>query len=191
MEEKLEKMLSSLNSEKKYLFENADKQVIVGMEEAREEERRKLAEKEKKNNEILHHTELIAYHIASLVYNTLFDANREKAPIKKVNELLGKLSSGTNDTERSYYKIDENGLTLYLNYSNEYFTDRAGYGECFLDNDKQINYDYLINILESNGIYLKREKKETVSSVHSGLDLDIVTITYLRPEKLKQDGRNR
>lgn len=185
MDDKLKKVISSLKNDGKELFENADKQVVVCEEEKED------PEVVKRIQEVRAHTEKIAYYFAALVYNILFEVKSKRGEIKQVNELLGKLSTGTNDTELSHYEIDENGLTIYLNYSNEYFADRSGFGDYSLDRDNDLDAKYLEELLNSCGIMIKRETAHKTTSCHSLLDYDMVTITYLRPEKVKKGGRNK
>ena len=177
MENKDEQTLKLLKETREELFKEADKRVKKKQDDAVEKEidPRILA--------IRKHTEDLAGAIAKLVYDTITNATRKKDLIKDVDPILGRLSSGTNDTELSHYELDEKGLTIYLNYSSEYYADESGCGRCFLDNNWDIDFSYLLFILKKNGIDLDRKKERRITTQYSQLEYDILTISYLRKEK--------
>ena len=64
--------------------------------------------------------------IAKLVCYILSTAKREKGKVRipiKLKKYFGRLGSGTTKTPGSYYEIDEDKLTIVLDYSNEYHND--------------------------------------------------------------------
>ena len=109
------------------LFRDADENAIKAEFDRRAEIENRIIEQERKKQK----TESIARAIISLVYDTLKNADRELGEISKVDRVLGKLNDDDDDS-KSGYVIDDDGLTITLDYSKvTYDMDTSG-GMCFL-----------------------------------------------------------
>ena len=189
-----ESILKSLNDYGEFLFNEADERIAGKNNENEYSTPISTTAKRYPNSistETKKHTEKLAGAIASLILNILRKTDSKKGEINDVDVILGRLSSGTNDTVKSYYMIDEDGLKIYLNYSREWTTKENGCGRCFLDNNWSIDFNYLQTLLHNSGITLTRNTKDKISSHNTQLEIDIVTITYNRKEKIKKDGYTR
>jgi hypothetical protein len=130
-----ESILQSLNDYNEFLFNEADERINNEKEYSTPISTTAKRYPNPISTETRKHTEKLAGAIASLIINILKKANSKKGEINDVDVILGRLSSGTNDTVKSYYMIDEDGLKIYLNYSREWTTKENGCGRCFLDNN--------------------------------------------------------
>lgn len=121
--EMLKSNIIQLFNEAEVNISKGERSRAAAAEKARLEQERKKIEKIKK-------TEAMANSIISLVYNTLTTANSKTGKISEIDNLLGKLNDRYDS--KSGYVIDEDGLTITLDYSHvKYDMDTSG-GKCFL-----------------------------------------------------------
>ncbi len=119
----LKSNISQLFDEAEVNIARAEKNNLAQREKERLEQDRKANEKKVK-------TEAIANAIISLVYNTLTTADSKTGKINKIDRKLGLLTD--DDDSKSGYVIDDDGLTITLDYSHvTYDMDTSG-GICFL-----------------------------------------------------------
>ena len=119
-----------LKSNISQLFDEAEANISKGernraatAEKEKLEQERKILEKKKK-------TEAMANAIISLVYNTLTTADSKAGMINEIDSELGSLTDISNS--KSGYVIDEDGLTITLDYSREAYDMHEHGGKCFL-----------------------------------------------------------
>ena len=119
-----------LKSNISQLFDEAEANILKGernraatAEKEKLEQERKILEKKKK-------TEAMANSIISLVYKTLTTSDSKVGKINEIDNLLGKLNDSYDS--KSGYVIDEDGLTITLDYSHVTYDMATRGGECFL-----------------------------------------------------------
>ena len=188
------------------LFAEADKRISEneaqkGWEEfcKRAEEFRKKqkeAEARKEKNEKLEKA------ILALVSSTLKGAQTSTGEIESVDSILGKLANSkslafdedgtlspskfSDSVFKSGYKIDDEGLTIRLNYSSEIIWGTSTYvvqGECFFGDayisDNEVAFEELKAMLKVFNIDIDRE-----FDYEDGFTKDIVTIKLGRQKQL-------
>ena len=127
----------------------------------------------------IENTKNIICAVVDLVQEVLSTANYRSGMInlsKRYRKHLGKISKGTNLTEKSNYIIDDDQLTIVLDYSNEYygFIRMHGHGKCFINHDlreekyydargNEILYEYMQHELRDAGIWLTHVYRETTT----------------------------
>ena len=112
------------------MFDEADANILKGernraatAEKEKLEQERKILEKKKKAEEM-------ANSIISLVYNTLTTADSKAGKISKIDNILGTLND--EDDSKSGYVINEDVLTITLDYSRVSYDMYVSRGRCFL-----------------------------------------------------------
>ncbi len=169
-----ETKLSLLFNEADARISNAER--IAARQKKKEEMLQTLKKYEKEEK-----TEDIANAIISLVNGILSTAKKNTGLIEEISDKLGTLNENDGCFFKSTYNLDEEGLTIILDYSREFF-DKAIYGgTCFLGvygkrydpNDYETKedweywhdfhverepfyYNYLIELLNEYGITLSR-----------------------------------
>ena len=136
------------------LLERAEKRIRNNEEKEKrkkeEEERQKELERKRRDELARQRAERAANSIIELVSKILSNAQERKGDISRVDGSLGSLSEYS-----SNYSIDDQGLTICLDYSNGYYIDsRIGWGFSFLEGDNDLYY--LQTILREYGISVKR-----------------------------------
>ena len=119
-----------LKSNVNQLFNEAEVNISKGERNRAAAAEKARLEQERKKIEKIEKTEAMANSIISLVYNTLTTADSKTGKISEIDNLLGKLNDRYDS--KSGYVIDEDGLTITLDYSHvKYDMDTSG-GKCFL-----------------------------------------------------------
>ena len=130
--------------------------------------------------------------ILTLIANTLKGAQTVTGEIEMVDPVLGQLARKTNDFDyKSYYTLDDEGLTIKLNYSTKVFYTgniSNGNGECFFgpeweDNNK-VAFEELKALLTELDIDIDRE-----THYEDGFTKDILTIKLSRQKRRGQIGQ--
>ena len=131
--------------------------------------------------------------ILTLIANTLKETQGVTGEIEMVDPVLGQLARKTNDFDyKSYYALDDEGLTIKLNYSRKVFytgnISKAS-GKCFFvpdyweANDK-IAFEELKALLAELNIDIDRE-----THYEDGFTKDILTIKLSRQKRRGQVGQ--
>ncbi len=112
------------------LFAEAEANISKGERNRAATAKKEKLEKERKKLEKKKKAEEMANSIILLVYNTLKTADSKAGKISKINNILGRLNDS--DDSRSGYVIDEDGLTITLDYSHVTYDMATTGGKCFL-----------------------------------------------------------
>ena len=150
------------------------------------------------NNKQMDLTIKLADSILALVSDTLTNANEKKGKINSVKKYknLGSLSKKESSLiEKSSYVIDENGITIKLDYSkllpkynieNEKNLIDNGNGGKF--DDENIDYELLNRILSKYNIEVKKEENKITTPKYCNVYKKILTITLRKKEQEKKES---
>ena len=174
------------------MFDEADTRIKETLENEKKEKeirRKQIEELEMKRKELVkQNTENFANSIIALITDTLSNAKYKTGVIESVDKYknLGKITTETvTDTDESHYNIDENGLTVILNYSRESYDMSEWGGKKYSSNN--IDNTYLTSILNPMGIEIQYNERK-FSPGMSYVDMRILTIMMKRPNKLDEDN---
>lgn len=181
-------LIKEINENREFLFQNVDKRINDTREQ--EELNKRLYEIREKEKRRLN-TEKTANAIIALIYKILTEAKYKTSGIdvKTIDELLGKpYDSVIGDSVASHYAFDDEGLTIYLNYSCEIEDIQIWGGTSFIETyNNKIDEDYLIDLLITSGIEYNRETRE-VNNDEECQYIEIVTIRVNRYTKNSRKG---
>ena len=178
-------LLTKINKNREKLFDSANKRIqnrLLQDEIDKKEQESELALQVGLN------TERIANAIISLVYKILTEANQKKANINvaTIDKILGKpYDDMIGETEPSYYEFDDEGLTIYLNYSYEGIDLDCWGATRFISS--MVDKDYLQELLNKNGIEFDIIKYD-YSDCATIIDIEVVIIKVKR--YIKSNDKN-
>ncbi len=186
-QDKIDKVKQELKSNSSQLFDKAEKSIaraekkrlVMEAKQKLEEEKALVVKREK--------TEEVANAILLLVHNTLTKSKYMSGKIKRVDKILGKLTDdGYSYDTRSGYSINNNGLTIVLDYSSDM---DCAHGECFLGdsgfgNSYIYDFDYLKKILGEHNITISRKFGFRDIEGEASVWDDIITIELERQPQL-------
>lgn len=170
-------LLEQINNNRNDLFDAVNVRIQNRLLQDEIEKKKKEEEKKLK---IQLNTEKAANAIISLIYKILTEADQKYAVINHlmVDPILGKpYNESIGDTEPSHYSFDDDGLTIYLNYSCESIDLSAWGGTSFLRDYNYIDVDYLQELLNNNNVEFCLNND---SYRDTSVDIEIVTIRVKR-----------
>lgn len=172
-----EDFFNQLWNNRSQLFRNVKDRIA----ERKAFEKRESEIKEKQNAMFIKKSNEVLNGIGLLLEKIINEGVERKARIENddLDDSLGRLGSEWGSHSRSYYEVDDNALTIFLDYSMG--KDFDSYAECFGD---MVDWDYLVQKLKAKGIDISRHVRVVQPSrEQKGYKYDIVTIRVNRLEK--------
>lgn len=166
------------------MFNETYKRILENQLEMNKKENEK---QENLMNSIKTATEDFAFSIMSLIDDTLATASEKKGRIESVEKYknLGSINpEAVYGTELSFYCINDEELSIVLNYSKE-SDDTHIWGGC-VDTSK-IDWEYLNDILSPRNISVQESNDKLDLGEYTSIYPRFLTITLKRVKKLGSD----